>query len=173
MSANQGSRFGNVRKSSSEKQTPFNVFVDDSRGTVGFGMTYGENSYNGRPISTVERTPPTADEVEQVVAILEGQEIGTDSGAHAGCENTSQAYSRAMQTGSLREVANVLKGLIKLHESKSLSFREKKMLERARYILVGEIAKLKRWEESRVEDILAAALAKSHLRFPDASDFQS
>lgn len=34
-----------------KKQTPFNVFVDDNRGMVGYGLTYGENSYNGRPTS--------------------------------------------------------------------------------------------------------------------------
>ena len=34
-----------------KKQTPFNVFIDDNRGIVGYGLTYGENSYNGRPTS--------------------------------------------------------------------------------------------------------------------------
>ena len=48
--------------------------------------------------------------------------------------------SDRMRTGSLFEVAGVLKSLIALHQAKPLSFREKKMLERARYLLVSELA---------------------------------
>ena len=42
--------------------------------------------------------------------------------------------SDKMRTGSLMEVAVVLKSLLQLGQSKPLSFREKKMLERARYL---------------------------------------
>jgi len=45
-----------------------------------------------------------------------------------------------MRTGSLLEVAFVLKSLLMLNQSKPLSFREKKMLDRARYLLVSELA---------------------------------
>ena len=48
--------------------------------------------------------------------------------------------SDRMRTGSLSDVAMVLKSLLILAQEKSLSFREKKMLERARYLLVSEIA---------------------------------
>src|SRR5215467_2620388 len=48
--------------------------------------------------------------------------------------------SDKMRTGSLLEVAVVLKSLLVLARSKPLSFREKKMLERARYLLVTEFA---------------------------------
>src|SRR6516164_7623816 len=41
--------------------------------------------------------------------------------------------SERMRTGSLLEVAGVLKSLVSLSRSKPLSFREKKMLERAKY----------------------------------------
>jgi CarD family transcriptional regulator len=77
--------------------------------------------------------------------------------------------SDKMRTGSLMEVAAVLKGLLLLAQTKPLSFREKKMLERARYLLVSEVAMAKNWEESHVEDLMAKALAKSHLRFPEAA----
>ena len=46
------------------------------------------------------------------------------------------------------EVAAVLKGLLLLAQTKPLSFREKKMLERARYLLVSEVAMAKNWEEA-------------------------
>jgi CarD family transcriptional regulator len=76
-----------------------------------------------------------------------------------------------MRTGSLLEVSAVLKGLLLLNQSKPLSFREKKMLERARYLLVSELAMAKNTEEVEIEEMLSKALAKSKLRFPEASDF--
>jgi CarD family transcriptional regulator len=72
-----------------------------------------------------------------------------------------------MRTGSLLKVEAVLKGLLLLEQSKPLSFREKKMLERARYLLVSELAMAKNWEETEVEDMLSKALTKSKLRFPE------
>jgi CarD family transcriptional regulator len=77
--------------------------------------------------------------------------------------------SDKMRTGSLLEVAAVLKSLLVLAQSKPLSFREKKMLERARYLLVSELAMAKNWEEFQVEQMLSKALSKARLRFPEAS----
>ena len=81
--------------------------------------------------------------------------------------------SDRMRTGSLIEVAGVLKSLIALHQAKPLSFREKKMLERARYLLVSELAMSRNCEETKVEELLALALSKCKLRFPEASEFQA
>jgi CarD family transcriptional regulator len=81
--------------------------------------------------------------------------------------------SERMRTGSLLEVAAVLKGLLMLNQSKPLSFREKKMLERARYLLVSELAMAKECEEIQIEDVLTKALAKCSLRFPEASEFEA
>jgi CarD family transcriptional regulator len=67
----------------------------------------------------------------------------------------------------------VLKGLIALHAAKPLSFREKKMLERARYLLVSELSMARNCEETKIEELLSEALAKCHLRFPEASEFQA
>jgi CarD family transcriptional regulator len=75
--------------------------------------------------------------------------------------------SDKMRTGSLMEVAVVLKSLLQLGQSKPLSFREKKMLERARYLLVSELSMAKAWTENDVEDALTKALSKSKLRFPE------
>jgi len=60
-----------------------------------------------------------------------------------------------------------------LNQSKPLSFREKKMLEKARYLLVSELAMAKNCEDRQVEDILSKALSKHHLRFPEASEFEA
>lgn len=81
--------------------------------------------------------------------------------------------SDRMRTGSLLEVAAVLKSLLLLTSTKPLSFREKKMLERARYLLVSELAMAKNCEERLVEDVLTKALAKCNLRFPEASEFEA
>ncbi|PYP85051.1 MAG: CarD family transcriptional regulator [Candidatus Angelobacter sp. Gp1-AA117] len=77
--------------------------------------------------------------------------------------------SDKMRTGSLLEVAVVLKSLLLLTKSKPLSFREKKMLDRARYLLVTELAMAKNTEEAEVEDMLTKALAKCKLKFPEVT----
>src|SRR4051794_36946572 len=50
-------------------------------------------------------------------------------------ENTDK-----MQSGDLLKAAEVFKILVQLHAEKPLSFREKKMLERARHMLISEIS---------------------------------
>jgi|SRR5437868_4334750 len=90
------------------------------------------------------------------------------------CNNTDWKYrfkenSEKMRTGSLLDVAAVLKSLILLGQSKPLSFREKKMLERARYLLVSELAMAKNLDETEVEQLLSKALSKCRLRFPEAA----
>jgi CarD family transcriptional regulator len=75
--------------------------------------------------------------------------------------------SDKMRTGSLLEVASVLKSLLMLGQNKPLSFREKKMLERARYLLVSEMALAKNLDEAEVEQMLTKVLSKSKLKFPE------
>jgi CarD family transcriptional regulator len=78
-----------------------------------------------------------------------------------------------MRTGSLLDVAAVLKSLLVLNQTKPLSFREKKMLERARYLLVSELSLAKNLDEEQVEQLLNKALAKSKLRFPEAAPVEA
>jgi len=75
--------------------------------------------------------------------------------------------SAKMQSGSLLEVAEVLKGLVILQSQKPLSFREKKMLDRARLMLLSELATSRSLKEREAIDLLDRALAKSSLRFPE------
>jgi CarD family transcriptional regulator len=81
--------------------------------------------------------------------------------------------SDRMRTGSLPDVAAVLKSLLILGQGKSLSFREKKMLERARYLLVSEIAISRHCDESLIEEALTKALTKCNLHFPEIADLAS
>ena len=81
--------------------------------------------------------------------------------------------SERMRTGSLLDVAAVLKSLLVLNQTKPLSFREKKMLERARYLLISELSLAKNQDEEQVEELLNKALSKSKLRFPEAAPLEA
>ena len=97
----------------------------------------------------------------------------SESATNGDWKDRFKENSERMRTGSLLEVAGVLKNLIALHAAKPLSFREKKMLERARYLLVSELAMARNVEEAKIEELLTQALAKIKLRFPEASEFQA
>ncbi len=75
--------------------------------------------------------------------------------------------SEKMRTGSLLQVAEVMKSLLKLACDKPLSFREKKMLDRARHLLVSELATVKNLNGQQVEELIDRALSKSNLRLPE------
>jgi CarD family transcriptional regulator len=90
-----------------------------------------------------------------------------DCTQHNDWKDRFKENSDKMRTGSLLDVAIVLKTLLLLNQSKPLSFREKKMLERARYLLVSELALAKNTEEGEVEQLLSKALSKAKLRFPE------
>ncbi len=89
----------------------------------------------------------------EVQKILDFLSVSEDTST-ADWKDRFKENSDRMRTGSLFEVAGVLKGLIALHQAKPLSFREKKMLERARYLLVSELAMSRNCEET--EDRRAA-----------------
>ena len=66
-----------------------------------------------------------------------------------------------MKTGRLVEVAEVLKNLRLVSQRKSLSFREKKMYERAKYFITSEVAHVKNINERAAEDLVERALSSS------------
>jgi CarD family transcriptional regulator len=74
--------------------------------------------------------------------------------------------SDKMRHGSLLEIAEVLKTLLILQSEKPLSFREKKMLERARHMLVTELSISRGLAELEAIQMLQGALAKSSLSLP-------
>lgn len=76
--------------------------------------------------------------------------------------------SEKMQHGSLLEIAEVLKQLLILQQGKPLSFREKKMLDRARRMLITEVCIARTLHESDAVCLLDKALEKSNLRLPAA-----
>jgi CarD family transcriptional regulator len=76
-------------------------------------------------------------------------------------ENTEK-----MQSGNLLDAAEVFKSLLQLHVDKPLSFREKKMLDRARHMLVSEVSIARNVPEIHAVNMLQRALAKAGLTLP-------
>jgi CarD family transcriptional regulator len=77
--------------------------------------------------------------------------------------------SEKMQSGNLLQIVEVLKGLLILQSEKPLSFREKKMLERARHMVVSEVAIAKGVSQPDAVCILQKALTKCGLTLPESS----
>ncbi len=102
-------------------------------------------------------------EVERVLAYLSNGACQT----HADWKYRFKDNSEKMRTGSLLQVAEVMKGLLMLGRSKPLSFREKKMLDRARHLLVSELGTVKNLRERQVEELIDRALAKDNLKLPE------
>jgi CarD family transcriptional regulator len=86
--------------------------------------------------------------------------------SHHDWKHRFKENSERMRTGSLIEVAAVLKSLVALSRTKPLSFREKKMLERAKYLLVTELATARNMTAENMETMLVKSLAKARLRMP-------
>jgi len=76
--------------------------------------------------------------------------------------------SDRMKGGSLLEIAEVFKALVIIQMSKPLSFREKKMLERARSMLILETSVARSVSESEAIGLIAKALGKCNLPMPAA-----
>jgi CarD family transcriptional regulator len=74
--------------------------------------------------------------------------------------------SDKMRNGSLLGIAEVLKTLLMLQIEKPLSFREKKMLDRARHMLITELSISRGLRDGEVVELIEKALAKASLTLP-------
>jgi CarD family transcriptional regulator len=81
--------------------------------------------------------------------------------AHTDWKGRYRENLEKMKTGRLEDVAEVLKNLNEVSKKKSLSFREKKMYDRAKYLLVSEVAIVKGIPEAEAEKLIARSLEKS------------
>ncbi|MBV9508045.1 MAG: CarD family transcriptional regulator [Acidobacteriia bacterium] len=77
--------------------------------------------------------------------------------------------SEKMFSGDLLKVAEVFRGLVQLQLEKPLSFREKKMLDRARHMLIAEISISRNVPEIHAVSMLQRALSKAGLTLPPVS----
>jgi CarD family transcriptional regulator len=69
--------------------------------------------------------------------------------------------SEKMRSGSIYDVADVLKSLTLLSKSKNLSFREKRMLDRARFLVISEISEVLQEGQVTIELRVDRALDRS------------
>jgi CarD family transcriptional regulator len=105
-------------------------------------------------------------DTSKVLGFLERGKLNS----HHDWKHRFKENSERMRTGSLLEVAVVLKSLVSLSRSKPLSFREKKMLERAKYLLVSEMATARNLTAENAEGLVVKSLAKAKLQFPQMQE---
>lgn len=91
-----------------------------------------------------------------------------DGSCHFSCDwkNRFKENSERMRVGGLLQIAEVLKTLLVLQKEKPLSFREKKMLDRARHMLVSELSISRGLAVSEATGLVQRALAKAALTLP-------
>jgi CarD family transcriptional regulator len=96
------------------------------------------------------------DEVSRVMDHLRNAKVSN----HPDWKSRFKENSDKMRTGCIFDVAEVLKSLSILSQSRVLSFREKKMLDRARYLLVSEVATVGNHAEDKVQELVDRALVQ-------------
>jgi CarD family transcriptional regulator len=95
-------------------------------------------------------------EVEQLFALLGDGKIDN----HQNWKGRFKDNSDKMRSGSAYEVADVLKSLTFLAKSKSLSFREKRMLDRAKFLIISEVSEVMRESAPTIEAKVDSALER-------------
>jgi len=95
-------------------------------------------------------------EVEQLFNLLGDGKIDS----HQNWKGRFKDNSDRMRTGSIYDVVEVLKSLTFLSKSKSLSFREKRMLDRAKFLVVSEISEVLGEKTPAVDEKVEHALER-------------
>jgi CarD family transcriptional regulator len=95
--------------------------------------------------------------VKQLLERLEAGHVRTT----ANWKGRFKENSDKMRSGCIFEVADVLKSLFVISHTKSLSYREKRMLDKAKQLIISEIAEAKRTNPKKVEDVIEKALLAS------------
>jgi len=103
------------------------------------------------------RRPITRSECDELLTALAG-----DFAAPAkDWKDRFKEFSEAMRSGDPFAVAEMLKTLTYLNQIKPLSFREKQMLERARQLIVGELAMVCKKTEAAIAPKVDEAIKKA------------
>ena len=104
------------------------------------------------PVDNVDgvglRRAVSDEEVERLFDLLGDGKIES----HQNWKGRFKDNSDRMRTGSIYDVVEVLKSLTFLSKSKSLSFREKRMLDRAKFLVVSEITEVLGEKTPQVEE---------------------
>lgn len=97
-------------------------------------------------------------QVKEVYAILKSRDVPRDTQTW---NRRYREYMEKIKTGSVFEIAEVLRDLSVLRGTKDLSFGERRMLETARSLLVKEIAIAKDSPEDKVAAEVDALFSKA------------
>jgi CarD family transcriptional regulator len=103
------------------------------------------------------RLPIKKSEVKKIYHQIESGDINI----YSKWKNRYEENLKMMGTGTIENIVDVLKSLFFVAYNKTLSFREKKMQERAMDLLASEIAHTTRDEKSKVEADLIAKFEKA------------
>lgn len=98
----------------------------------------------------------TAKDVKTVYDILKARNVKIDQTTW---NRRYREYMEKIKTGSIFEIAEVLRNLFLLRHSKDLSFGERKMLDQAKHLLVKEISLAKKSKEDIVEQEIQTIFA--------------
>jgi len=113
------------------------------------------------PVDNVDgvglRRAITDEEVQRLFNLLGDGKIDS----HQNWKGRFKDNSDRMRSGSIYDVVEVLKSLTFLSKSKSLSFREKRMLDRAKFLVVSEITEVLAEKTPVVEGRVEKALERS------------
>ena len=96
------------------------------------------------------------DEIARLFSLLGDGKIDS----HQNWKGRFKDNSDRMRTGSIYDVVEVLKSLTFLAKSKSLSFREKRMLDRAKFLVVSEISEVMGQKALAIEKQVEEALER-------------
>jgi CarD family transcriptional regulator len=111
------------------------------------------------PVSNVEsvglRRAVCDNEIDRLYCLLSDGKIDS----HQNWKGRFKDNSDRMRTGSVYDVVEVLKSLMYLSKSKNLSFREKRMLDRARFLVISEISEVTEQPMDIVEQRVDEALS--------------
>jgi CarD family transcriptional regulator len=112
------------------------------------------------PLSNVDgvglRRAISDEEVERLFGLLGDGKIDN----HQNWKGRFKDNSDKMRSGSIYDVADVLKNLTFLAKSKSLSFREKRMLDRAKFLIISEVSEVMRLTANDIEARVDTALER-------------
>ena len=96
------------------------------------------------------------DEISRLFVLLGDGKISN----HQNWKGRFKDNSDKMRTGSIYDVVDVLKSLTFLSKSKSLSFREKRMLDRAKFLIISEISEVMQQSADAIESRVDRALER-------------
>ena len=112
------------------------------------------------PVANVDgvglRRAISDEDVERLFGLLGDGKIDN----HQNWKGRFKDNSDRMRTGSIYDVVEVLKSLTFLAKSKNLSFREKRMLDRAKFLIISEVSEVMRETAVAIEGRVDRALER-------------